>query len=228
MPTFSLALSFTQTDLDRFYATGTNVVIAKPNDGGAPNVAWLVCRPLIGNHISWEELYGIYASNSDVVNGAALTQISSTSFPAVADKLYTMTPSGYVAGPANGGSPGSYSLDNEYNNLPKGYLTVGLYQNATVDTLPIAGNAVSAAPVLYGSTATMTPYTTVYVWMQSQVRSNTVVTTVTSAMTQVTFGGDTPDVALQYNPSTGTFIPAPQAKEALSRGLRIRDLLPAL
>jgi hypothetical protein len=228
MPTYSLEMSFTQADLDRFYATGTNIVIAKPNDGGQPNVAWVVYRPQIGNTVTWEENYGIYISNTDIVNGTRLTQWSTTPYPAVAAKLYTLSPAGGIVGPSAGGSPGSYTLDNEYNNLPKGDWTVGLFQDAVVNGETLKGNAVSAAPVLYQSTATMTPYTTVYLWTQSQVISSTVVTSVTSAMTKVEFGGSVTMMSLQYDSSTGTFIPAPQAREALAGGVRLAQLLPRL
>lgn len=218
---FSLSTAFAKTDLDRFYASGTNIVLAKPAGGGSPNVAWIVYRPLISNTIQWEENYGIYASNAEIQNGAQLVQISATGFPAVADKQYTMAPSGNViGGTSSSGTTGSYVMDNQYNNLPKGMLTFGLFQAANVDGVDILGNAVSAAPVIYQSNAVMTPFTTVYLWTQSQVKSNTVVTTVTSAQTKVTFGGSITSVALQYDSSTGTFIPAASEKRiSLDHGL---------
>lgn len=208
MSVFSISTGFNQTDLERFYASGTNVVVAKPTGGGQPNVAWVVYRPLINNLLSWEENYGIYASNVDVQNGATLVQMSATPYPAVPSLLYTMQASGAITGPNSGGSPNAYSILNGYNNLPKGYLTMGLYQNATVDGSTLKGNAVSAAAVIFNSTATMTPSTTVYLWLQSQVVSNTVVTTVTSPMTKVTLSASIPMAALVYNAAAGTFIPA--------------------
>jgi len=208
MTTYNLSTAFTQQDLERFYASGTNIVVAKPTGGGTPNVAWIVYRPLIGNNLSWTDDFGIYASNVDVVNGATLTQMSATPYPAVAGQLYTMSPTGAIIGPNSGGTPNAYAINNSYNNLPKGYLTMGLFQNATVDGSSVVGNAVSAAPVIYNSTATMIPYTTIYLWTQSQVVSNTVVTNVTSPMTQVRLSAEQPSAALVYDPATGTFLPA--------------------
>jgi hypothetical protein len=207
MPTFNLSTEFSQQDLERFYATGTNVVVAKPNGGGLPNVAWVVYRPLLTNKVVWEEEYGIYASNTDLTNGAVITQISATPVPALENKLYVITPSGYFGPPASGGTPESYSVENDYNNLPKGYLTVGLCQNATVNGAPSGANAVSAAPVLFQSTAVITPFTTVYLWTQSSVVSNSVVTRVTSQMTKVVFGGNVTEIGLRYDSETGKFIP---------------------
>ncbi|WP_410671654.1 hypothetical protein [Amycolatopsis sp. cmx-4-68] len=209
MVSFNLNTAFTEQDLQRFFASGSNVVVAKPNGGGAPNVAWLVYRPLINNTITWEEQYGIYASNTDIARGGAvLNQISKSEFPAVGGKTYSLNPAGSFTAPqSGGGARGSYYAVNEYDNDKK-YLTFGLYQNATVNGDPAMGNAVSAAPVLYLSTAEMTPFTTVYLWIQSQVVSNTVITTVTSPMSHATFGGSVTSVSLDYDPSTGTFITA--------------------
>lgn len=209
MTSYALSTAFTQADLDRFYASGTNVVVAKPTGGSTPNVAWIVYRPLINNSLSWEENYGIYASNVDIINGATLSQMSATPYPAVSGMLYSMSASGGIIGPNSGGSPNAYAIVNGYNNLStKGYLTVGLYQNATVDGASVVGNAVSAAPVIFNSTATMLPFTTVYLWLQSQVISNTVVTNVTSPMTIVSLSATSPSAALTYNPTTGLFVPS--------------------
>ena len=226
MPTFTLKTSFTDQDLQRFLASGSNVVLAKPSAGGAPNVAWVVYRPLIDNTVTWDEQYGIYASNVDLTtSGAVLTQMSQTDFPAVPAMVYALNPAGYFGPPTNGGgSAGSYYAQNGYDNLPKGYLTMGLCQNATVNGQTVNGNAVSAAPVIYQSTAEMTPYTTVYLWIQSQVRSNSVVTVVTSPQTVVTFGGSVTTVSLRYDANSGQFVKA----AALGDGVALNHIVPAI
>lgn len=227
MPTFTLNTAFTQDDLTRFLASGSNVVVAKPNAGGRPNVAWVVYRPLLENNMTWEEQYGIYASNTLLTqSGAVITQISKTSFPAADGKLYGLSSAGFFGPPSSGGTPGSFSAINEYNNLPSGLLTFGLYQNATVNGSESLGNAVSAAPVPYRSTAVMTPFTTVYLWIQSQVASSSVLTTVTSPMTKVTFGGSITDVSLSYDAESGTFIPG--GRTALPEGISVHHDIPEL
>lgn len=227
MPTFTLNTAFTQQDLERIYSSGSNVVVAKPTGAANPNVAWVVYRPLITNKMAWEESYGIYASNVDLINGATLTQMSQTPFPAVSGRTYGLSPSGFFGPPGSGGTPNSYTAINEYNNLPKGFLTVGLYQNAEVNGAAVTGNAVSAAPVLYKSTAVMTPFTTVYLWLASSVMSNTVVTDVSGARTKVTFGGTVTDVSLSYDATTGTFLPTAGA-DALGDGVSVDHVIPAL
>lgn len=210
MPKFTLKTNFTQDALTMLYATGTNVVVAKPSaSDSTPNVAWIVYRPLQGNVMSWEEQYGIYSSTESIQNGVTLTQMSITNFPATDGQVYALGPAGFFGPPQAGGNSGSYTAVNQYNNLPPvgpGYLTFGLFQNASVNGAAMNGNAVSAAPVPYKSTAVMTPYTTVYIWTQSQVKSNTVVTTVSSVQTKVTFGGSKTEISLSYDPQTGGFV----------------------
>lgn len=212
MPTFTLKTAFTSDDLARFLASGSNIVVAKPNNGGAPNVAWIVFRPLLDNSMTWTEEYGIYASNTDIMSGGALlVQMSKTEYPAMEGAVYPLNAAGYFGPPSTvGGAQGSYYAQNEYNNLPKGYLTMGLYQNANVNGAQANGNAVSAAPVIFNSRAEMTPFTTVYLWVQSQVQSNSVVTVVTSPQTIVTFGGTVDTVSLRYDSTTGRFMSASQ------------------
>ncbi|MCH9638851.1 MAG: hypothetical protein K0U40_05095 [Betaproteobacteria bacterium] len=214
MASYKLDTAFTNEQLAVLNTTGTNVVVAKPTAGSGPNVAWQVFHPMQDNTLSWEELYGIYASTSEVTNGAILTQLSSTGLPALENKLYTIEPSGAVSGPASGGTPASLAMLNNYSY--KTYLTVGLYQDATVNGTKIIGNALSAAPVLLKSTATMTPFTIIYIWLASQVISNTVVTTVTSPMTKLVFGGGVDNISVAYDSESGTFIPTtgnPQLKK---------------
>ncbi|MBV8251871.1 MAG: hypothetical protein JO154_04620 [Chitinophaga sp.] len=205
MADYALNVSFTNDQLQVLYATGTNVVVAKPSGSGTPNVAWQVYKPLQANQLTWDEQYGIYASTSSITNGATLSQMSATGPNASMNKLYTLQDSGVITGPANGGQASSFALQNLYSAVP--YMTVGLFQAATVNGTPISGNAVSAVPVLLASTAVMTPYTTVYIWLQSQVKSNSVVTTVTSPMTALKFGGGVNTISVAYDSNSGTFLP---------------------
>ncbi|WP_167241409.1 hypothetical protein [Massilia genomosp. 1] len=155
---YELDLAFTTAQLQTIWITGTNVIVAKPSGGGSPNVAWQVFKPMAANSLTWEDNYGVYASSAQVQNGAQLTQLTSTGIPAAMETLYTLEAAGTISNPGAGGSANSFALLNQYQSS-QGYMTVGLYQNATVNGTQILGNAVSVAPVLYQSTATMTPYT---------------------------------------------------------------------
>lgn len=227
MPTYTLNTTFTDQDLQRFLASGSNVVVAKPNAGGTPNVAWVVFRPLLGNSMSWEDEYGIYASNVELTSaGARLNQMSWTPYPAEDANTYELSPAGSFVGPIGPGPKGSYKATNLYDNLPKGYLTFGLYQRSEVNGNQMGNNAVSAAPVIYNSDATITPFTTIYLWIQSQVVSNSVLTVVTSPQTKVTFGGNVTDISLVYDASSGLF--RKPSNTELAAGIALDYVDPAL
>jgi len=204
MANYKLQVEFTDEQLENLFTCGSKVIIAKPSEGSDPNVAWISFQPMQANTLTWDEEYGIYVSSSEVEHGANLDQLSSTPIGASMDKLYTLEPTGVITGPDTGGEEFSFALLNEYNN--KDFLTVGLFQDATVNGTDIIGNATSAVPVLLASTSVMTPYTTVYIWVQSDVESNTVVTQVTSPMTELKFGGGTSDISVQYDTGSGKFI----------------------
>lgn len=213
---FTLKTAFTDDQLKLLYMTGTNVIVAKPTGGSGPNVAWQVFKPMQANTLRWGEEYGIYASTTQVSNGARLDQLSSVPVGAIENMSYTLEPNATISGPVSGGFPGAFSLTNKYSEKP--YMTVGLYQNANVNGTDIIGNALSAAPVLLQSTATMTPFTTVYIWLQSAVVSNTVITTVTSPMTKLVFGGAVSEISVMYDSTSGLFIQKSAAKGLLAEG----------
>jgi hypothetical protein len=207
---YTLETNFSNEDLARIQATGSKIVVAKPSDGGTPSVAWIAFHPSQCNSMEWSEEYGIYASRAALQHGALLTHISRTTIPTQDAKVYEFA-DGYFRPPTPGGQPGSFYALNSSENDSK-YLTFGLYQNASVNGQTMKGNAISAASVLYRSTAQMTPYTTIYLWVQSEVESNTVLTVVTSPMTKVRFGSDATKFSLDYYPAKGTFIPGGSAE----------------
>lgn len=201
----TLNLLLSNEQLDTFFTTGSNVILAKPSaESKGPNVAWQSFSPLERNTVAWEEQYGIYASTSAVEHGVTLSQKSQTGSPAAEGKMYPFKESGSFGAPGGEAEMGSFYATNSYQHQP--YLTVGLFQDAIVNGHEVPGNAISAAKVLRGSTAKMTPYTTVYAWVQSDVLSNTVVTHVTAEPTKVVFGGDITDVSLAYDSKSGLFI----------------------
>lgn len=204
MSQFQLNISFTSSQLSAIYATGNNVVLAKDTNANKTNVAWVVFKPFEQNKVQWEEKYGIYASSCDVNNGVVITTNAMSPFPAQTDKLYTLATQGKIIGPDTGGQPKAYSIMNDYNIKP--YMTVGLYQDAVVNATLISAKYLNAIPLLFKSTATMEPLDPIYIWLQSQVTSGTIISTVTSPVTKLNFGGGVNDISVQYDSSTGTFV----------------------
>jgi hypothetical protein len=202
---YSLTMSFTNADLERIHASASNVVVSKPLIDGAANVAWIVYAPFPKNFLSWDEQYGIYASNAEIANGTPLIQNALTD-PAQVGLSYTMSATAAITGPATGGTPGAFSILNGYTNPDKGYLTFGLTQGATVNSETRPPSALSAAMIMLNSTAVMIPDSAVYLWLQPNLSSNTVVTTVTSPTTKILLSATSPSANLKYDSHSGTFI----------------------
>lgn len=209
MSNYTLNIAFTNQQIETLFATGTNVVLSKPPKGDQPNVAWQVFKPAPSNVVSWVEEYGIYASSTLITQGAYIPQYSNTSIPAYTGKLYTLEPSGVISGPASGGFLEAFTLKNQYDS--KDYMAAGIYQNATVNNSTIKGNATSSNYVLLTNSLKMKPTTTTYIWLQSQVKSNTIVTNVTSPMTELIFPAGVNELSIAYDSSSGTFIPTGMA-----------------
>jgi hypothetical protein len=205
MPDYTLNLSLTDKQLKTFDAE-TNLIIAKPAKGEDPIVAWQSFKPFEQNTVTWEEQYGIYVSSAAVTNGAHLTRMSSTAVPALEQKLYTLENDAVFSDPPEGstGSKGAFCAENKYTESEA--LTFGLFQDAMVNGKPVHGNALSATSVPHANIIQMIPHTTVYIWMEKDTPSNTVVTEVDSHRTEKTFGGDITEISLAYDDASGMFI----------------------
>ncbi|MEZ0005918.1 hypothetical protein ABH942_001275 [Flavobacterium sp. 28YEA47A] len=206
MSQFNLKIAFTTEQLRILYTTGTNVIIAKQSDGRSPSVAWQVIRPMQTNSVSWKEEYGIYASTAEIRNGAVLSQLANTLIGIETGKQYILQSSGAIIGPHGGGFPNAFMLSNQYSGMH--YMVAGLFQDAIINGINITNNAVSATPVLMQSNAIMNPNTTIQIWLQSQVVGNSVVTNITSPITELKFGGNITDISIAYDSESGKFVPA--------------------
>lgn len=207
MAQYALTTSFSSADLERFNATGSNIVLARPLAGVALNVAWVVFRPFQKNFLAWNDDFGIYASNFPIRNGVVPQPNAQTdpNFPVQPALVYTMSPVGTITGPVTtGGTAGAFTIVNQYVNA-NGYLTFGLLQSATVDGEPRPLTAASAITVLQNAHGILTPATAVSLWVQPNIVSGTVVTVFTAPITQVALTAATPSADLVYQSSTGTF-----------------------
>jgi len=206
---YTLNTSFTRDDLARFLAAGANVVVAKcPQDQSRSNVAWVVYRPTLENTLTWDDSYGLYATEYSIDHGTYLFQMARTEDAVPPSEVHVMAPAGYFTPSRGPGVPGCFVVQNEYDNLPKGFLTIGLWQDAMVNGEVALRNAVSADPVLYRNSVLAAPRGKVLLWVQASIRSSTVVTYVTSPVTSISFTSDSTMASVRYDAATGRFIRA--------------------
>lgn len=210
MPDYSLQLKIGKTDLDNIRTAQLNIVLAKPVGSSSPNVAWQVFDPFMDNTVTWTEQFGLYASNTRLVNGARITKMS-TIDPAVDAAYYSFTSNATFNGPIKDGNApgtGSYMVLDDMPNASYPTLLFGLLQSANINGAPSPLRPLNAAIVLASMSAVFTPLTTVYVWLQATIVSETVITQVTSRSTVVTFGGSVTSQVLIFDGSKGMFVPA--------------------
>ncbi|MGV2130162.1 hypothetical protein ACQZ4Q_04350 [Agrobacterium vitis] len=222
---YSLSLEFDTNVLANIKAAGQTVAIAKTVGTGTPNVLWLTVDPFQSNTVEWEEDYWIYASTVDVSNGASINKLTEVN-PGAANKLTQVSP-----GPAlDGGyydlnvnsifSPfrknnsvlsvatGTYAAINNMNHEDYPSLTFGLSQTALVNQTLHERKPISAQTVLAKQSVRMTPFTEVYLWLQSEYKSQTIITEISGTTSVAQFGDSITDIAVKYDPIHGLFGPA--------------------
>lgn len=211
---YKLNIELTQEQLEVFSATGSQIAIAKSGPT-KPNVVWQSLRPIESLTMTWEENYGIYATETQFRGGAKIVSSARTKGNAVNGEEYALVKAGYFLAQENPGNPATYFARNAYSeeNKPMGF---GLTQTAELTTgAVLPPNPISYALVLPESRAEMTPLTTLYVWVQSAVMGGSVVTEVTGPQIAVPFGGGINEQSLIYNKAKFEFKGGKPPKGAL-------------
>ncbi len=219
---FSVKFLIEPKDLEYIKAAQQRITLAKPVNSDTPSVIWLSIDPFQSTDVQWTEQYGIYASTTQIAEGANITKLSETPFPAQDGAYYTLSAATTFNGPFPGGgvARGSFGADNGVPNSAYPVLTFGLTQNAMINQRPAERKPLSATPVLATQFVNMTPYTIVYAWLQSQFTSETIITRITGKRAKITLGGSVNSVTLKYSPELGMFVPSTlKAKDVSSQAL---------
>lgn len=211
MPDYRLQLQIDPADLAIIRGSGQRITLAKPvSADSSPNVVWLSIDPFESTDVEWSEEYGIYASTVAVVQGATISKLSETGIGAQDGANYSFTSAAVFNGPFPGGGvpAGSYGARNDMPSSNYPLLTFGLTQSALINTVPQSRKPISATPVLATQQAVMTPFSSVYIWLQSQFTSETIITTITGRSAKAVFGDGVTDIGLKYDATIGAFLPS--------------------
>lgn len=208
MAEFALNLEIDPQSLPFIRAAQERIILAKPVGGDSPNVVWQSFDPFGTNTVTWTEEFGLYASDTQLVNGAAIRKISEQLL-AEEERYYTFTPGAVFEGPY--ADPrvgvGQYAAQNSMPVSSYPQLTFGLTQAAKVNNTPVPGRPLNAANVLPNRLVIFSPITRVYVWLESNLASSTVITQILSNVAIVTYSGGITTRDLVYDPNTGMFMP---------------------
>lgn len=208
MTNYSLTLYIDPVDLGYIKAAGERIMLAKPVNGETANVIWLSIDPFQSTTIEWTEEYWIYASTTEVTPGEQIYKLSEVSHaPAQDGGSYSFTSAANFSPFEKDKSipVGTFSTTNTmpYEDYPA--LTFGLAQSALVNKKRVERKPISAQSVLAQQTIQMTPFTSVYVWLQSQFASESMITTITGKRSVAKFGGSTSEISRRYDPIKGVF-----------------------
>lgn len=230
MPDQSITLLIDPQDLPVIKAAQQRITLGKTVNGNSVNIVWLSIDPFANNVISWPNEYGLYASASPLKDGSPILKLGETGPPAQNGAYYTFTSVGLFNGPFTGGAAPpypSYAVQNDmpYASYPS--LVFGLTQSALVNQRPVERKPLSATIVLATQLLKMTPSPDLYVWLQGELTSETIITTTLGKSTRITFGPANTSVTLKYNPHLGVFTPSDGQGKLLKEHAAVRLLAAA-
>ncbi|EGG17004.1 hypothetical protein DFA_07985 [Cavenderia fasciculata] len=189
---------FTQAGLAAIASAQEKVCVVKSVNGQVSNVVWVTFKPFAQNQISWKEEYGLYASSTQIQNGATISRLS-TLKAAAKGHQYPFNSSGFFD-QADSVSVTSYGLVNNYGEP----LTFGLTQSALINGVQV-DSELNATTVLGNQTAEYTPIVTLSVFVQSQQNNGSVISSITSQSLTLTYTSDTTK-AVFYDDNSNSFV----------------------
>lgn len=209
MSDYSVTFLIDPKDLEAIKGAQQRLTLAKTVNGNNANVIWLSIDPFPTTEVGWTEAYGIYASASGMVDGTTISKMSETEGTAQDKAYYTFTSATAFNGPfsGNGVPAGSYGVQNDMPYTSYASLTFGLTQDALVSQQKAVARPISATTALATQFLQMTPSPTLYVWLQAQFVSGTVIKVIGKS-TKVTLDESGPSRTLKYDPSLGLFVAA--------------------
>ena len=210
MPDFTLTLNIDPETLKIIKAAQQRITLAKPVGSGDPNVVWLSIDPFQSTTVEWTEDYWIYASTTQIAEGATISKLSEVTPGPALDAGYYPFSSAAVFNDfvkTNEIPRGTFAANNDMpaSNYP--FLTFGLSQSALVNKKKAERKPISAQLVLPTQQSKMTPFTNIYIWLQSQFSSETIITKITGKSAVAKFGGGVSEITMAYDLDRGIFVP---------------------
>jgi hypothetical protein len=209
MPTYQLNLSFTNGGLDTLQSANQQVAIVKSVNSSVTSssnspVIWVAFKPMNGNTVTWDEEYSVYASTTNVVNGAQIITNSTT--PATSGNSYAFLPAGHFGPSTSNVSNVEYGVKNQsqFTIGPIAMITSGLFQAANVNGTA-TGSPLNATPVPRQEQATFTPIEKVQIFVTSYENNGLVISEVTSQALTVDLTSQ-PTQSVYYDATANQFV----------------------
>ncbi len=202
MPNYKLNIAFREADLNVIYEAGEKVVIVKHTAGDSDTqVAWVSFAPFINNTITWSTNFALYASTSEIQNGAEITKLSDKA--ASTQVMYNfMRGTFQCPEPAPMLSLNAYALKNLQENI--NVLTFGLAQDVVINGNAQASRPINAILVPKGHSATMTPIEKLDIFLHNEIEGSTVISHINSIVLPITYTEER-EHTVEYNGDIGQF-----------------------
>jgi hypothetical protein len=160
-------------------------------------VAWLEFQPFETNTVTWTETYQIYASNTVLVAGTPLQQLSNAQVQL--GMMYTFETNTFNESSCD--QSATYNLKNAQGTK----FNFGLSQQAIVNGSQSAFAPLNAIPVLNNQQATFSPIDTVYIFLSTYCGDGVVISGAPGQALAVTLTPQTPVAKIAFNETTNTF-----------------------
>ena len=167
------------------YRAKEKIVIVKHTaESTDTQVAWVTFGPFMNNTIEWETQFALYASNTEIQNGAYINKLSDIA--ASTQTLYQFE-EGIFQKPVSDSSisPNTYALKHEMTGYP--VLTFGLAQNVVVNGEGFPNHPINATYVPFGQAATMTPIERIDIYLKNDITTSTIVSHIMSDKLTVSY-----------------------------------------
>ncbi|EGG14522.1 hypothetical protein DFA_12298 [Cavenderia fasciculata] len=198
MTTYSLKFAFSQAGLSALSSSQEKVCVVKSVNGKVSNVVWLSIKPFLQNTITFNEAYGLYASNTQIQNGAKISRISNVASCSKGHQ-YPFLDAGYF-GSANSSTVKGYGIINNYGEA----LTFGLTQTAIVNGKSV-DSELNATTVLNNQMADYTPIVTLSIYVAASLNNGSVISDITGEPLTLTYTSGTEKI-IHFDDTQNMFV----------------------
>ncbi|KDM90239.1 hypothetical protein [Photobacterium galatheae] len=200
MSSYNLNINIDSNDVRIINQSQQKIVLVKTVGGSSGSkVAWVTFSPFEHNEVSWTEQYGVYASSTQVQNGAEIYKTSAVN-PATSEVVYPFE-NGTFGSPQSGGQTNSYGISNQYS---QGF-TFGLAQSVTANGNVYDASPLNAVPVLSKQNAIFTPVEKLEVYLQANFNNGVVISQVSSSALALDFTNNS-NITIRYDATLGKFV----------------------
>ena len=198
MTKYTVSINFEDAALEQLYAADFEVIVARLGfiEEATPTI-WCAIRPMQSIQIDWDDAMYLFASETQVQNGADIRMMAVTDAPVQTGLRYTLTQDAtFTAQP--GGEPGMIMLSNSFGRN----VTIGLAQSCELqqERTPMFG--LTLPPNM---NAELTRSNNFSIWVNNGARSGTLNSEIPESALEVQMSDQNANTVLGFDNATRRF-----------------------